>query len=156
MKREIDDGHDSGKNQKKKGALVCCSCGRSGHPARLCPTPPVHATQAVDEKGDTDEESSEEGGVFGVEWECGLNGAGDEDDGILGRRWDSTAHSKWERLAAVVGLGSSRKKRFTGKRLQASGFVKLAKSESATMVRGSSRFACPTGMWREAHGKWQT
>ena len=32
------------------------------------------------------------------------------------------------------------------------GFVELAESESATMVRGSSRFARPTGMWWEVHG----
>ena len=38
-------------------------------------------------EGDTDEESSEEGDVCGVEWECGLDGAGDEDDDILGMGW---------------------------------------------------------------------
>ena len=92
---------DNGKNKKKKRALVCCNCGGKGHPARLCPKPPDHATQAVDEEGDTDEES-EEGDVCGVEWECELNGAGDEDDVILGMGWESTEQSKWERLAAVV------------------------------------------------------
>ena len=44
----------------------------------------MHATQAVDEEGDTDEESSAEGCVCGVEWECELNGAGDEHDDVLG------------------------------------------------------------------------
>ena len=53
-KREAYNGQDSVKNQKmKKRALV--------HPARLCPTPPDHATRAVDEESDTDEELSEEG-----------------------------------------------------------------------------------------------
>ena len=55
------------KNQEKKRALVCCNCAGKGHPARLCSTPPDHATRAVDEEGDTDEESSEEGDVCGVE-----------------------------------------------------------------------------------------
>ena len=58
-----------------------------------------HATQAVDEEGDTDEESSKEGDVSGVERECGLN---DEDDGILGMGWGSTDQIKWERVAGVV------------------------------------------------------
>ena len=62
--------------------MACYNCGGKGHPARLCPTPPDHATQAVDEEGDTDEESSEEGDVCGPEWECQFNGAGDEDDDI--------------------------------------------------------------------------
>ena len=65
-----------------------------GHLARLCQTPPDYATQAVDEKGDTDEESSEEGDVCGVGWECGFNGAGDKDDDILGIGWESTEQSK--------------------------------------------------------------
>ena len=62
-------------NKKKKRALVCCSGGGKGHPARLCPTPPDHATQAVDEEGHTDDESSQEGDVCEVEWEYELNGA---------------------------------------------------------------------------------
>ena len=51
--READNGHDSGKKKMKKRALVCCNCGGKGHPARLCPTLSDHATQAVDEEGDT-------------------------------------------------------------------------------------------------------
>ena len=90
------------KNQKKKKrTLARHNCRGKGHPARLCPTPPDHATQAVDEEGDTDEES-EEGDVCGVERECALNGAGDEDDDILGMGWESTEQSQWERLTAVV------------------------------------------------------
>ena len=65
------NGQENVKNQKKKKkkkrALVCYNCGGKGHSARLCPTPPDHAIQAVDEEGDTDEESSEEGDVCGVE-----------------------------------------------------------------------------------------
>ena len=40
------------------------NCGGIGHPAKLCRTLPDHATQAVDEEGDTDKES-EEGDVCG-------------------------------------------------------------------------------------------
>ena len=84
-KREADNRQENVKKmKKKKRALVCCSCGGKGHPARLCAKLPDHATHAVDEEGDTDEESSEEGDVCGVEWECELNGAGDADDVILG------------------------------------------------------------------------
>ena len=37
-KREVDNGHDSGKNQKEmKRATVCTNCGGKGHPARLSP-----------------------------------------------------------------------------------------------------------------------
>ena len=107
-KRESDNGHDSVKNQKrKKRALVCHSCGGMGHPARLCPTPSDHAAHAVDEEGDTEEESSDEGDVCGVEWECELNGTGDEDDDVLGMGCESAEQSKWERLAAVVDSGAA-------------------------------------------------
>ena len=106
--READNGQDNAKNQKtkKKRALVWYSCRGKGHPARLCPTPPDHATQAVDEE-DTDEESSEEGDVCGFEWECELNGADDEDDDTLGMGWQSTEQSKWDCLAPVVQLKTS-------------------------------------------------
>ena len=67
----VDNGHENVKNPKQKRALVCHNCGGMGHPARLCPTPSDHATQAVDEEGDTDEESSE-GEVCGVVQECAL------------------------------------------------------------------------------------
>ena len=107
-KREADNGHDSVKNQKrKKRALVCYNCGGKGHPARLCPTPSDHAAHAVDEEGDTEEESSDEGDVCGVEWECELNGTGDEDDEILGMECESAEQSKWERLPAVVDSGAA-------------------------------------------------
>ena len=96
------------KNQKrKKRALVCYNCGGKGDPARLCPTPSDHAAHAVDEEGDTQEESSDEGDVCGVEWECELNGAGDEDDDILGMGCESTEQSKWERLTGVVDSGAA-------------------------------------------------
>ena len=39
-RREVDNGHDSG---KKTQAMMCYSCGGQGHPARLCPTPSDHA-----------------------------------------------------------------------------------------------------------------
>ena len=107
-KREADNGLDSVKNQKrKKRALVCYNCGGKGHPARLCPTPSDHAAHVVDEEGDTEEESSDEGDVCGVEWECELNGTGDEDDDILGMGCESAEQSKWERLAAVVDTGEA-------------------------------------------------
>ena len=126
-KREAHNGHDSVKNQKrKKRALVCYNCGGTGHPARLCPTPSNHASHAADEEGDTEEESSDEGDVCGVEWECELNGTGDEEEDILGMGCESAEQSKWERLAAVVDSGAD--------------FVEPAERESATTVRGSSRF----------------
>ena len=107
-KREADIGHDNVKNQKrKKWVLVCYNCGGKGHPARLCPTPSDHAGHAVDEEGDTEEESSDEGDMCGVEWECELNGTRDEDDDILGMGCESAEQSKWERLAAVVDSGAA-------------------------------------------------
>ena len=45
--------------------------------------------------------------MWGVEWECELNGPGDEHDDILGMEWESTEQSKWERLAAVVASGAA-------------------------------------------------
>ena len=68
-----------------------------------------------------------------VDWECELDGAGDGNDDILGTGWEPTEQSKWERLAAVVGGRRSEE--------QALGFVERAESESATTVRGNSRFA---------------
>ena len=91
--------------RSRQRALVCHSCGGKGHPTRLHDTSRTH--QAVDEEGDTDEESSKEGDVCGVEWECERNGAGDEDDDILGMGWKSTGRSKWERHAAVVDSGAA-------------------------------------------------
>ena len=35
------------------------------------------------------------------------NGAGDEDDDILGMGWESTEQGKWERLAAGVDSGAA-------------------------------------------------
>ena len=50
-KREIDNGHDSGKNQKKKKrALVCYDCGGRRHPAcaqHLQTTPPKLLTRVM-------------------------------------------------------------------------------------------------------------
>ena len=66
-----------------------------------------HAAHVVDEEGDTEEESSDEGDVCGVEWECELNGTGDEDDDILGMGCESAEQSKWERLAAVLDSGAA-------------------------------------------------
>ena len=93
--------------RRRRRTKVCKKCGDKGHPTRLLSKEdvcgdPDHATQAVDEEGNSDEESSEEGDVCGVKWGCELNGAGDEDDDILGMRCESTKQSKWERLAAVV------------------------------------------------------
>ena len=45
--------------------------------------------------------------MCGVEWECELNGTGDEDDDILGMGCESAEQSKWERLAAVVDSGAA-------------------------------------------------
>ena len=74
----------------------------------MCRTPSDHATHSVEEAVNTDEESSEEGHVCGVEWECDLNGAGDEDDDILGKKgWESTEQSKWGCLSSVVDSGAS-------------------------------------------------
>ena len=148
-KREADNGHDSVKNQKrKKRALVCCNCGGKGHPARLCPTPSDHAAHAVDEEGDTEEESSDEGDVCGVEWECELNGTGDEDDDILGMGCESAEQSKWERLAALAQQKTSylQASAIMSNSVQLAGlmraldFVEPAERESAITIRGSSRF----------------
>ena len=76
---------------------------------------PDHATQAVEEEGDTDEESEEEGDVCGSSGQCELNGADEEDDDILGIGWGSTEQSKWERLAAVVDSGTAQQ-RLTSRR----------------------------------------
>ena len=43
----------------------------------------------------------------GVEGECALDGAGDEDNDILGMGWESTEQSTWERLTAVVDSGAA-------------------------------------------------
>ena len=84
---------------------------------------------------------------------CEFNGVGDdEDDDILGMGWESTERSKRERLAAAVGLGRSLKRPAAGvcshvklsatrDLKQALGFLERAESESATTVRGNSRFA---------------
>ena len=45
--------------------------------------------------------------MCGVEWECELNGTGDEDDDILGMGCESADQSNWERLAAVVDSGAA-------------------------------------------------
>ena len=118
-------------------------------PARLCPTLPDY--QAVDEEDNTDEESSEEDDVCGVDWECKLNGAGDEDDNVLGKGWESKEQSKWERLAAVVDSGAAENVLAAGvcshvklsaiRRSEAGIGFRGAGGESATPVRGSSRFA---------------
>ena len=50
-------------------------------------------------RGDTEGKSSDEGDVCGVEWECELNGTGEEDDDILGMGCESAEH------AAVVDSG---------------------------------------------------
>ena len=110
-KREADNGHDSVKNQtRKKRALVCYNCGGKGHPARLCPTPSDHAAHAVDEEGDTEEESSNEGDVRGVEWECELNGTSDEDDDILGMGCESAEKKQVEALRSCGGLTLAQQK----------------------------------------------
>ena len=93
-------------------------------------------------------------------------GADDEDDDTLGMGWESTDQSKWQRLAVVVDSGAvanvlpagvcshvKNSPQLAGLK-QAWGFVEPVESESGTTVRGSSGFACHTGMWREAHGRW--
>ena len=114
--------------------------------ARLCPTPSDHAAHAVDEEGDTEEESSDEGDVCGVEWE----GTGDEDDDILGMGCESAEQSKWERLAAVVDSGAAENvlpagvrnhvKLSATRRSDAGIGFRGAGGESAITIRGSSRF----------------
>ena len=129
------------KNQKrKKRALVCCNCGGKGHRARLCPTPSDHAAHAVDEEGDNDEEPSDEGDVCGVDWECALNGTGDEDDDILGMGCESAEQSMWERLAAVVDSAIKSNSVQLAGLMRALDFVEPAERESAITARGSSRF----------------
>ena len=125
---------------QKKRALVCYICAGRRHPARLCPTPPDHATRSVEEEGDTSEEWSEESDVCGVEWECGLNDAGDEDDDILGMGWESTEQSNPERLA-VGRLGS--RQRFTGRRMQSCETQRNPKSEAGIGFRGADGRANP-------------
>ena len=61
-------------------------CTPNAHQAKLCTSPPDLAAQAVGEEGDTDEESSDEGGVCGVcgvDSESTLNNADDKCDDIL-------------------------------------------------------------------------
>ena len=123
---------------------MCYNCGGKGHPARLCPTSSDHAAHAVDEEGDTEEESSDEGDVCGVEWECELNGTGDEDHDILGigigsasQLWWALAQQQTSYLQASAIMSNS---------VQLAGlmrvldFVEPAERESAITVRGSSRF----------------
>ena len=85
--------------------------------------------------------------MCGVDWECELDGAGDGDDDILGTGWELTEQSKWERqlwpqLKTSYQQASQVKFRSTRRsEEQALGFVERAESESATTVRGNSRFA---------------
>ena len=104
--------------------------------------------------------------MCGVFWECGLNGAGDEDDDILGIGWEPTEQSKLERLAAVVDSG-------------AAGNVSLAdvcshetqrnpRSEAGILFRGAGgdrirdhgqrtlEVRMSDGLWRGAHSRWRT
>ena len=57
----------------------------------------IHDVQAVDEEGVTDEDSSEEGDVCGVECECGPDVADDEDDDILVMGWESQRETQRNR-----------------------------------------------------------
>ena len=70
--------------------------------------------------------------MCGVEWECELNGAGDEDDDILGMGWESTEQSKWERLAAVVDSGAG-EQRLTSSHVNLSA---TRRSEAGIVFRG--------------------
>ena len=126
----------------------------------------AHAAHAVDEEGDTEEESSDEGDVCGVEWECELNGTGDEDGDILGMGCESAEQSKWERLAAVVDTGS--RKRLTA---GVCNHVKLSatrRSDAGIGFRGAGgerirnhgqrkfKVRMRDGHVAEPHGKWRT
>ena len=122
--------------------MVCYNYGGKGHPARLCPTLSDHAAHAVDEEGDTEEESSDEGDVCGVEWECELYGT---DDDILGMGCESAASMLWwtqaQRKTSCLQASAimSNSVQLAGL-MRALDFVKPAERESAITVRGSSRF----------------
>ena len=91
---DSEEEEATGMKKKKKRAWVCYSCGGSGHPANCARHLQTDlATHAADEEDNTDEESSEEGDVCGVEWDCEVNGAGDEDDDSLGMGWEPTERS---------------------------------------------------------------
>ena len=85
--RQSRGSQDSLKGQKQKKtnqrALMCHIQGSDAHQARLCPSPPELAAQAVGEEGYTDEESSDEGGVCGVDSESTLKNADEKYDDIL-------------------------------------------------------------------------
>ena len=82
------------------------------------------------------------------EWECELNGTGDEDDDILGMGCESAEQSKWERLAALAQQKTSylQASAIMSNSVQLAGlmraldFVEPAERESAITIRGSSRF----------------
>ena len=90
-KQQSRGSQDSLKGQKQKKTkptgsdvlLLRERCTPNAHQARLCTSPPDLAAQAVGEEGDTDEESSDEGGVCGVDSESTLNNADDKYDDIL-------------------------------------------------------------------------
>ena len=152
-KREADNGHDSVKNQKrKKRALVCYNCGGKGHPARLCPTPSDHASHAVDEEGDTEEESSDEGDVcvdlsgnansmvqvtkMMTSWEWDVSPQ-NQVSGSASQLWWTLAQQKTSYLQASAIMSNS--VQLAGL-MRALDFVEPAERESAITVRGSSRF----------------
>ena len=99
--------------------------------------------------------------MCGVEWECELNGAGDEGEDILGMKCESTEQSKWEHLAVVVDSGEPENVLPAG----VCNHVKLSatrRSEAGIGFRGAGgerirnhgQRKSKAGMWREAHGRW--
>ena len=82
--------------------------------------------------------------------------------------WDVSPQNKASgRLAAVVNSGATKTSYLQASAIMSNSvqlaglmraldFVEPAERESAITVRGSSRFECETGMWREPHGKWRT
>ena len=131
------------KKKKKKRALVCYNCGGKGHSARLCPTPPDHATQAVDKEGNKDDGSS--GHVNSMvqatktttSWEWDGSPQNEASGSVSQLWWDSGAAEN----VLPAGVCSRVKLSATRDLKQALGFVERAESESATTIRGNSRFA---------------
>ena len=116
-----------------------------------CPTPSDHAAHAVDEEGDTEEESSDEGDVCGVECECELMvqvtkmmtslesdvSPQNKASGSASQLWWTQAQQKTSYLQASAIMSNS--VQLAGL-MRALDFAEPAERESAITVRGSSRF----------------
>ena len=85
--------------------MICYTCGGTGHPARLCPTPRDQAAGAVEDE-ETDDETVD-GDVCGVDWECKLDDVHEAGDATYHIDEDEHVPSKWQRFSAVVDSGAA-------------------------------------------------